>query len=83
MPSQAQTPLAIPIPRRRSPLLTNPDLGHDLTLCLSRTLNGKAKEPYLFISRAPENEYAPPAPPPPSPVNFPAESWSPACAVRR
>jgi hypothetical protein len=79
MPSQTPTPIALPVPRRRSPLLTNPSLGQDITLSLSTTLNMKAKSPYMFISRMDENDYAPPAPPPPSPVNFPTESWSTAC----
>ncbi|KUJ15752.1 uncharacterized protein LY89DRAFT_587210 [Mollisia scopiformis] len=83
MPSQTSTTLASPIPRRRSPLLTNSTFGRDVSLCLSNTLNMKAKSPYTFILRENENDYSPPAPPPPSPVNFPMESWSTACSVRR
>ncbi|KAG0652073.1 hypothetical protein D0Z07_1177 [Hyphodiscus hymeniophilus] len=79
MPSQIPTPIALPVPRRRpSPLLNNPSFGQDVTLCLANTLNSKAKMPYMLD----ENDYAPPAPPPPSPVNFPSESWSTACVVR-
>jgi len=77
MPSQTTTTLASPIPRRRSPLLS------DLSLSLSNTLSNKAKSPYTFILRENGNDYSPPAPPPPSPVNFPVESWSTACSVRR
>lgn len=84
MPSQAPTPIAIPIPRRRSPLLSNPYLGQDIPLYLSSTLDLKAKSPYAFVDRVGQNDsYSPPAPPPPSPVNFPTESWSTACAIRR
>ncbi|PMD25365.1 hypothetical protein NA56DRAFT_433163 [Hyaloscypha hepaticicola] len=85
MPSQTPTPIALPVPRRRSPLLTNASLGQpqDVSLFLSNTLSSKAKAPYNFISRIDENDYSPPAPPPPSPVNFPSESWSTACSVRR
>ena len=83
MPSQAPTPIALPIPRRRSPLLSNSSFGQDIPLCLSTTLDMKAKSPYTFVDRAGENDYSPPAPPPPSPVNFPTESWSTACAIRR
>ncbi|RDL37607.1 Uncharacterized protein BP5553_05040 [Venustampulla echinocandica] len=82
MPSQAKTPIA-PIPRRRSPILTNPTFGQDISLSLSINLNSKAKSPYTFINRMDENDYSPPAPPPPSPVNFPAESWNTACSGRR
>lgn len=83
MTSQTPTPIAHPIPRRRSPLLANPPPAQNLPLYLSTTLNMKAQSPYTFIHRAGENDYAPPAPPPPSPVNFPSESWSTACAIRR
>jgi hypothetical protein len=83
MPSQTPTPIALPVPRRRSPLLVNASLGQDVSLFLSNTLNSKAKAPYNFISRIDENDYSPPAPPPPSPVNFPSESWSTACSIRR
>ncbi|KAH8756179.1 hypothetical protein BGZ57DRAFT_31619 [Hyaloscypha finlandica] len=83
MPSQTPTPIALPVPRRRSPLLTNTSLGQDVSLFLTNTLNSKAKAPYNFISRMDENDYSPPAPPPPSPVNFPSESWSTACSIRR
>lgn len=84
MPSQkTPTPIALPIPRRRSPLLTNQTFGQDVTLYLSNTFNTMAKSPYTFITRDCENDYTPPAPPPPSPVNFPSESWSTACAIRR
>ena len=80
MPSQTPTPIALPVPRRRlSPLLTNTSFGQDVTLCLANTLNSKTKSPYMLD----ENDYAPPAPPPPSPVNFPSESWSTACGIRR
>jgi len=79
MPSQTPTPIALPVPRRRlSPLLTNTSFGQDVTLCLANTLNSKTKSPYT----PDENDYAPPAPPPPSPVNFPSESWSTACGIR-
>lgn len=83
MPSQTPTPIALPIPRRRSPLLSHPSFVQDIPLCLSSTLDLKAKAPYTFIDRAGQNDYSPPAPPPPSPVNFPTESWSTACAIRR
>ncbi|KAG4419164.1 hypothetical protein IFR04_007665 [Cadophora malorum] len=84
MPSQTPTPLTTPIPRRRSPLLTNTSFGQqDISLCLTSTLNSKAQSPYTFITRDNENDYSPPAPPPPSPVNYPSESWSTACAIRR
>jgi hypothetical protein len=77
MPSP-QTHIAQPSPlspaRRMSPLLTSNTLGRDLCL----TLDVKTK-PYTFVPRTYENDYAPPAPPPPSPVNFPSESWSTAC----
>lgn len=82
MPTQ-QTHLAIAAPspmtpsRRLSPLLTSPT-AFDREVCLS--LDAKNK-PYAFIPRMYENDYAPPAPPPPSPVNFPSESWS--TALRR
>ncbi|KAH6674360.1 hypothetical protein B0J14DRAFT_37482 [Halenospora varia] len=78
MASQAPTPIALPVPRRRSPLL----FGQDLTLSLATSLNSKAKSTYTFITRVDENDYSPPAPPP-SPVNYPTESWSTACGVRR
>ncbi|KAF4615576.1 hypothetical protein G7Y89_g15299 [Cudoniella acicularis] len=84
MPSQTPTPIALPVPRRRSPLLTNTSFGQEITLSLSTTLNAKAKSPYTFISRMDENDYSPPSAPPPSPVNFPTESWSTACGgIRR
>ncbi|KAG9239546.1 hypothetical protein BJ875DRAFT_83201 [Amylocarpus encephaloides] len=76
MPSQVSTPVAHPIPRRRSPLLANPP---DLNLSLSASLNSKAKSPYTFVSRMDENDYHPPAAPPPSPVHYPSDSWSTAC----
>merc|ERR1711977_209690 len=72
MPSQTPTPL------------TTPSFGQqDISLCLTSTLNSKAQSPYTFITRDNENDYSPPAPPPPSPVNYPSESWSTACAIRR
>ncbi|KAJ5041113.1 uncharacterized protein L3040_005667 [Drepanopeziza brunnea f. sp. 'multigermtubi'] len=46
---------------------------------LSTSLSMKAKSPYIFVTRDNQNDYSPPAPPPPSPVNFPSESWSTAC----
>ncbi|OWP00376.1 hypothetical protein B2J93_3926 [Marssonina coronariae] len=71
MPSQTNiTPITSPIPRRRSPLLTHPAFdGQDLKLCLASTLSTKDKSPYTFIMRDldSDNDYAPPAPPPPSP----------------
>jgi len=84
MPTQTATSIAHPIPRRRLSILTSSTLGQqqqdaNLSLSLSTTLNTKAMAPYTFISRVDENDYAPPAPPPPSPVNFPSESWSTAC----
>ncbi|KAF7954580.1 hypothetical protein EAE96_005700 [Botrytis aclada] len=78
MPSQSSTTtMAVPVPRRRlSPLLTSSTFGEDVSFYLDTVkTNSKNKTPYIFH----ENEYAPPAPPPPSPINFPAESWSPAC----
>lgn len=84
MPSQTPTLIALPIPRRRSPILASPILGQDDALYLTTTLTTSAKSPYTFITRFDQNDYAPPAPPPPSPVNFPSESWSTACgSVRR
>jgi hypothetical protein len=81
MPSQITSPqIALPIPRRRSPLLTNESFGQDLSLLFSNT---KTKSAFTLATRDHENDYAPPAPPPPSPVNFPMESWSTACAIRR
>ncbi|CAG8949926.1 hypothetical protein HYFRA_00004256 [Hymenoscyphus fraxineus] len=79
MPSQTSTPIAHPIPRRHSPVLANASFGQDINLYLSSSLNSKAKSPYTFISRMGENDYSPPAPPPPSPVNYPSDSWSTAC----
>ncbi|KAH6713167.1 hypothetical protein BKA61DRAFT_675415 [Leptodontidium sp. MPI-SDFR-AT-0119] len=65
MPSQTPTPLTTPIPRRRSPLLTNTSFGQqEISLCLTTTLSTKAQSPY-------------------TPVNYPTESWSTACAIRR
>ncbi|XMA07451.1 hypothetical protein WAI453_000242 [Rhynchosporium graminicola] len=46
-------------------------------------LSTKAQSPYTFVTRDIENDYAPPAPPPPSPVNYPSDSWSTACSIRR
>lgn len=79
MPSpQTHIAVAQPSPlstaRRMSPLLTSNTLGRDV--CLSLDTKNK---PYTFVPRMYENDYAPPAPPPPSPVNFPSESWSTAC----
>ncbi|TVY31368.1 hypothetical protein LSUB1_G009000, partial [Lachnellula subtilissima] len=82
MPSQTQTktPIALPIPRRRSPLLNNPSLGQDLDLSFLNT-HTKAKNQgsyNTFSSRDMDvevDEYSPPAAPPPSPVNFPGDSW--------
>ncbi|PQE04795.1 hypothetical protein CJF32_00001504 [Rutstroemia sp. NJR-2017a WRK4] len=78
MPSQTSTAtMAVPTPRRGlSPLLTSSTFSQDVSFYLDTAkANTKGKTPYMFN----ENEYAPPAPPPPSPVNFPAESWSTAC----
>jgi len=65
-----QTQLAplFPTPRRPLTLLTT--LSQDICLRLDSSF---AKTPYTIIQG---NDYAPPAPPPPSPVNFPSESWS-------
>jgi hypothetical protein len=76
MPSpQTHIAVAQPSPTRRmSPLLTSNTLGRDVCL----TLDTKNK-PYAFVPRMYENDYAPPAPPPPSPVNFPSGvtmTWS-------
>jgi hypothetical protein len=78
MPSQTPTPIDLPVPCGRS-LLTNTSLSQYVNLCLSQSLDSKAKSPYTFVSPFEENDYSPPAPPPPSPVNFPSESWSTAC----
>ncbi|APA11934.1 hypothetical protein SS1G_05477 [Sclerotinia sclerotiorum 1980 UF-70] len=79
MPSQSSTTtMAVPVPRRRlSPLLTSSTFGEDVSFHLDtfKANDAKNKTQYTFH----ENEYAPPAPPPPSPINFPAESWSTAC----
>ncbi|KAI9048585.1 hypothetical protein LZ554_007418 [Drepanopeziza brunnea f. sp. 'monogermtubi'] len=79
MPTQTPTPITTPIPRRRSPLLTNSAFGHEDINYLSTSLSMKAKSPYIFVTRDNQNDYFPPAPPPPSPVNYPSESWSTAC----
>ena len=72
MPSQTPTPLTTPIPRRRSPLLTNTSFGQqDISLCLTSTLNSKAQSPYTFITRDNENDYSPPAPPGSAPPRRP------------
>ncbi|CZS92376.1 uncharacterized protein RAG0_11351 [Rhynchosporium agropyri] len=83
MPSQTPTQITTPIPRRRSPLLNNSSFGQKQDLCLTSYLSTKAQSPYTFVTRDIENDYAPPAPPPPSPVNYPSDSWSTACSIRR
>ena len=87
MPSQTTTTLQSPIPRRRSPLLATTSntnqTPYNLSLSLSSSLSNKAKSPYTFILREDGNDYSPPAPPPPSPVNFPVESWSTALSHAR
>ncbi|RDW91260.1 hypothetical protein BP5796_02425 [Coleophoma crateriformis] len=87
MPSQtAQTfvsnatniPLALPVPRKKLSLLTSPTLGDDVSLYINHK-RVKSDYGYTYHERIQEDAYAPPAPPPPSPINFPLESWSPAC----
>lgn len=76
MPSQTTTLIAVPVPRRQSPILTSAALGQDETLYLTNSLNLKSNPSYTLITRFDQNDYYPPAPPPPSPINFPSESWS-------
>ncbi|RFU25294.1 hypothetical protein B7463_g11048, partial [Scytalidium lignicola] len=79
MPSQTATQIAAPVPRRHLPLLSSEqEFNHYMT----NTLNSKATSQYGYARRVEENDYAPPAPPP-SPVNFPTESWSTTSSVRR
>ncbi|KAL3424576.1 hypothetical protein PVAG01_03857 [Phlyctema vagabunda] len=80
MPSQTSTPLALPIPRKRLSLLTSSTLGQDVSLYLNQKVT-KSPYGYTIVERVTEDEYHPPAPPPPSPVSFPSESWS--TALRR
>ncbi|SZF06276.1 unnamed protein product [Blumeria hordei] len=84
MSSNAQSPvvMAVPTPCRRSPILRDASLGQEFSQCLSTTLDLKAKSAYNFLSSDFAHDYSPPAPPPPSPVNLPADSWNSPCTVR-
>lgn len=79
MPSQTQTSLASPTPRRHSSILSYQDYtlsifsSQDYTLYSNNHLVSKAQNQftYGFDARLNENDdYHPPAPPPPSPVSF-------------
>jgi hypothetical protein len=70
MPSQISTPLAapipIPVPRRNLGLITT----QELFASLNATLLSKTDQLITPIHHIQEQDYAVPAPPPPSPVSF-------------
>ncbi|KAH6899662.1 hypothetical protein B0T10DRAFT_1820 [Thelonectria olida] len=72
MPGPLTTsPLAIP-PSPRNMRLVTP---HDLHTSINATLTSKDNRPSTPVHHIQEDDYAVPAPPPPSPVSFRPEHW--------
>ncbi|KAG6032714.1 hypothetical protein E4U19_007222, partial [Claviceps sp. Clav32 group G5] len=68
---QIVAPLAISPQRNNSRLFTSQDLFSSLTA----NLRQKDNRPSTLLRHMPEDDYAVPAPPPPSPVSFRADKW--------
>ncbi|KAK4452350.1 hypothetical protein QBC34DRAFT_377360 [Podospora aff. communis PSN243] len=66
MPTQIASPIPISAPRRNLTLIT----GQELFASLNATLASKSNQLVAPNHTIQENDYAVPAPPPPSPVGY-------------